>query len=205
MPLIALAVASGLDLAKRQSIIRLAYTDPALSADRLVPHLNLQRHDCPINRSLEDLDTFVEALISVEMLGTGRPQRELESLLVRGAILMGLPPPDLSIGPAQIRISTATAAATDQLQEEIQPTAGIALQLLSACGARSWARLILKKAASEKNIVTQPLRRADIDLLAGHFNGQKTYSNTESAIANYMYRELVYQVYQAIKFHAPRE
>ena len=200
MTLVVLAGVLVFDLEDQQAIIRLASTDPASAAERLAVRYSLRQHKCETNVAPDDLDALVEALMSVEMLARGRLARALESLIIVSAMQLGLRPPDLSIGRAQIRISRAMAVFNDRKLERRHLEWRIARQLLSACGARRWARRILEKIALEQQIAMEPLDRADVELLAGHFNGQKTFPDTEGAIAHYIYRELVYHVYQTVRF-----
>jgi hypothetical protein len=203
--LVVLTPLYALDLHERQAVIRLAATDMETAGQRLAAAHILERQACRIDLTADDLDILLEALTSVEALGRGRLQRGIEAFLVRTALRIGLPLPDFSVGPAQIRISTAMAAAQWAASGRRAPRSlanrnSIALDLLSPCGAREWGRLVLAMFASQTKTLIAPLDRAGILRLAALFNGQETVPDDEAAIAHYLYRELVYQVYQVFRF-----
>jgi hypothetical protein len=150
---------------------------------------------------------LAKALIAVEKVATSRLERWLEEVVVRSAVAVHVAPPDWSIGPAQIRISTALAAA----RETDAPATSFATvithkvpfsvtDLLSACGAQRHAISVIRWIAARNNVGLLQLGRASIIEIASRFNGQVTVPTDEAAIANHIYREFVYQVFQELRF-----
>lgn len=197
------AVRYALDAGERQDVIRLAATDLRLAGERLAADSLASRAQCHVARAEDDFDTLADAVIAVESIGTDPLQRWLEEMLVRGAALSGFPAWDLSVGPAQIRISTAVAAggwaAVGEHWVESDRNQ-IALDLLSDCGARKWGKHVLLMLASQRQARQTALERDAIMRLAAEFNGQETVPDHEAAIAHYIYRELVYHVFQELRF-----
>ncbi|MGE0628002.1 MAG: hypothetical protein AB7O43_09285 [Hyphomicrobiaceae bacterium] len=202
-----LAALYGFGFDERQDVVRLAAKDIRAAGKELAARHRASRARCQAVRASDEFDALADAVIAVEMLGTGPVQRWLEGVLVRGAVLSGLPVWDLSVGPAQIRVSTAVAAAGWAASERLA-SAGqgepdrnrIALELLSSCGARAWAGRVLMMLASQLQAGPASLDRDAVLRLAAAFNGQETVPDKEAAIAHYVYRELVYQVFQEIRF-----
>jgi hypothetical protein len=60
--------------------------------------------------------------------------------------------------------------------------------------------LVIKWLAARNAVAIDKLKRAGIVELAGHYNGQVSAPTGEAVIANYLYRELAYQVFQELRF-----
>ncbi|MBU2532295.1 MAG: hypothetical protein KKB37_06115 [Alphaproteobacteria bacterium] len=200
----ALAVFHVIDVDERQRIIQLAATDVRAAGRRITANA-LKAPACEPARQGDDLSRLAEAVTIVETFASPRLERALEFLLVRTALLLWLPPPDFSIGPAQIRPSRAfeaarTGNAPSAASDSDKSAAAIAVDLLDRCSARRWARLVLRAYASASDARPGPLGRDEVVRLAAAYNGQRTTADDEAAVANYLYRELVYQVWQDLRF-----
>ncbi|KUO63157.1 MAG: hypothetical protein APF80_14020 [Alphaproteobacteria bacterium BRH_c36] len=193
----------------RQSIIRLAATDIRAAASLLAQAHPAAPGTCTNSRQWSDLDLLADALAAVEQLGTSRFEHALETLLVRIASFIGWPAPDFSMGPSQIRPSTAEAAlrSAGAAGAPAYPFPGrqqIARDLLCDCASHELGVLVLRMLLRKHPGSEAELSRETIMRLAGEYNAQVTSPTAEAAIANYLYRELTYQVFQELKFRLRR-
>jgi hypothetical protein len=201
---IALAVAVVLDLERRQKLARLVGADMHAASEQLSARVVSDVRRCGPAASRADIGNLSDAFIAVESLGAGWLERTVEAWLVRAGRLTGLAPPDISIGPGQVRISTAVAAAQwaavhhrDLLRLSKQE---VMERLLSVCGSRRLVVRVLEMLIDKGGLGDGSLDRQLIARLARLYNGQETIDGNESAIANHLYRELVYHVYQSLRF-----
>lgn len=206
LALAALATLAYVDHEERQSIVGLVAKDVPAAAGRLAQRYPMPPKSCSIARPLDDHDLLAGALAAVESLNTGFLERNIEEVLVRLAVFARLPVPDFSIGPGQIRPSTAKAAIRDGKAGGLSPgdlgsaQQAIALQLLDPCSALDWAARILKGYEPAPAAPTGRLNREAVMDLAGKYNSQMMAATNEAVVANYLYRELIYQVFQEYKF-----
>lgn len=201
---IALAVAVVLDLERRQKLARLVGADMHAASEQLSARVASNVRRCGPAASRADIGNLSDAFIAVESLGAGWVERIVEAWLVRAGRLTGLALPDISIGPGQVRISTAVAAAQwaaahhrDLLRLSKQE---VMERLLSVCGSRRLVVRVLEMLIDKGGLGDGSLDRQSIARLARLYNGQETIDGNEAAIANHLYRELVYHVYQSLRF-----
>ncbi len=200
---VAIMAAHLVDVAERQSTFRLVAADPPAAARRLVALYAPARADCPDHAASRDLVLLARALIAVERFSTSRIERWSEALLVRGFRVLGMWPLDLSIGPGQIRTSTVRKAAAWESGPQLRAAISvdtIARELLTTCGAERWAVRVLAWHAADEQLNRQELSQDALHRLAARFNGQQPSASGEAAVAHYLYRELVYHVFQELRF-----
>lgn len=198
-----------IDHEERQSIVRLAATDIQAAAGKLAQLHPATFKTCPTSSPPGDLDLLADALAAVEQLGTSSFERAFEEAVVRLVSFTGSPAPDFSLGPGQIRPSTAQAAvrsasAPGTVEAMAPSRQHIAFDLLSDCASHELGVLVLKMLLRTQAATEEQLSRKTIMLLAGEYNAQTTSLTSEAAIANYLYRELTYQVFQEYKFRLRR-
>ena len=199
-----LAGVAVLDLERRQKLIRLVGADLRAASERLSAQVAIDLGHCPALSSRAEIGNLADAFIAVESLAASLPERTFEALLVDAARFAGVRLPDISIGPGQVRISTAMAAARRVAlqQRELQGLTEqeVAELLLSRCGSRRLVALVLEMKMDKHAVPAVPLDRKSIGALASSYNGQETTSDDEAAMANLLYRELVYHVFQDLRF-----
>lgn len=206
----------------RQSIIRLSATNIQASAGRLAERYPIPVSQCRINEPLDDFNLLAGAVASVEQIATSSLERLFEYGIVHLAALTGLATPDFSLGAGQVRPTTAIAAleyeahAGGNSQRKKISQDDIALDLLSRCRNHELTVLVLHKIAdglieAEKvgkaRSGAQLLRKFNrqfVMQIAAEYNAQVASLSPEAAIANYIYRELVYQVFQEFRFRFDR-
>jgi len=189
---------------ERQSVIRLAADDIQAAAKRLAKKYPFPPADCDLKHSPTDLDLLAQALVAVEQLATSRFETVIEQASVRIAVLIGLTVPDFSLGPGQISPSTVEAALqrggnSSDTQKSGPDRQQIAYDLLQICQSHQLGVAVLK---SLSELGTSPLNRDEIMRIAGAYNAQLTTPSREAALANYLYRELTYPVFQELKFRS---
>ncbi|MBU2583137.1 MAG: hypothetical protein KJ622_15620 [Alphaproteobacteria bacterium] len=203
---IATAIVGLFDHEERQSIAQLAGKDVPAAAGRLARKYPLRPENCPDAWQLDEYHLLAGALAAVERLNTSIIEHAVEAAVVRAAVLAGLPVPDFSIGPGQIRPSTAAAAVRKIGSAEPEATQlatgrpQIALELLSECASLDWGVAVLKMLSPPRLAAAGEFSREAVMDLAGKYNSQFTAASNEAVVANYLYRELTYQVFQEYKF-----
>jgi len=154
------------------------------------------------SRAERNATRLMQAIIIAERHATPTLERAVETAVVWTAAALGLKPPDLSIGPGQIKPSTALAALGDT-QETDELPASLAERLLDACGnLNTGARVILWIAATTGISLEEPGAR-EIQTIALYYNGGDDAldaSQADRALALQLYGELVYQIYQELTF-----
>ncbi len=193
------------DLEEREKFSRLVASNLHAASEQL--SLNAEAAVAPCRVLMhggDDITALADAFLAVESLSTGIVERKVEGWLVRLGHLTGLASPDFSIGPGQVRLSTAAAALHWGTAHNwpVSPLSKRELseQLLSVCGSRLMIRLILEMLIQKDEKSTTPLDRRSIASLARLYNGQATTSGDEGTVANHIYRELIYHVFQDLRF-----
>lgn len=209
LALAGLLITAYADHEARQSIVRLAASEIGQAGRRVSRTYPPAFKTCPNIHAPDEFDILADALAAVEQLGTGIIERSLETLIVRFFSAVRLPMPDLSLGAGQIRPSTVEealqgAAAFSESLANDRDRRQIALALLERCENHKFGVLVVKMLAKPLSLPPDRLRREHITRLAGDYNAQISSPTNEAAIANYLYRELTYQVFQELRFQRPR-
>lgn len=156
------------------------------------------------SRAERNATRLMQAITIAETHATLMIERAVETAVVWTAAALGLKPPDLSIGPGQIKPSTALAAlGNTQIPVAAEPPASLARRLLDTCGNLNiGARVILWIAATTGISLEEP-GAWEIQTIARYYNGGDdalAASQADRALALQLYGELVYQLYQELTF-----
>ena len=180
--------------------------DPRIAAESLLAISGSARSACFGSSPASDIPRLMAAIQLVERQSRTAGRRLAEDTIVRGALALGLPVPDFSLGDGQVRVSTALEAA-----KVIAPdlaaggASGIAARLLEPCANRDIGVVVLKWLDSEGGPHSaQYMAHDDIVRLAKAYNGQSPSGRPDAALANAFYAEVVYQLYMSLAFEDAR-
>jgi hypothetical protein len=161
-------------------------------------------------RRAGDREALVRALITVESLATPRFDAIWKATLVRAALALGLPIPNLTYGSGRVRLSiaratlragAAQAAGTGADAIAVLSDADIAAQLLDDCGSRRIVAAIVadilgaRVEGARKHLDLHAVRH-----VARIYNGQARAKTVEAAVAHETYNALVYALFQRYRF-----
>ena len=148
-----------------------------------------------------DYDRLMAAISVAESFAHSRVDKLAEDTVVRLAVLVGAPVPDLSIGAGEIRISTAQRALLASREPEWAAAQGeLALWLLEPCRNHRIGVRVLKWIAGQQGLAGRPLDHATIVALAAAYNGQAIARDPAHLLANATYNEVVYTLYYDLAF-----
>jgi len=203
----------------RADAFREAAHSPAAAAERIAEIFGSRTGICHPLSARDDLDNLVSGLFALERFGVSPFEAALESWIARASLWLRLPPPDLSYGPGQIRLSRAIALMDDDTAAApIKPTsnahrrraasrAEIAVALLDACFARAVARQLIEMAlrsnpgpASARNV----LDREQIVELAGVYNAQVKPADAKAALAHQLFNRIAYHLTVHYRYQGAR-
>jgi len=190
-----------------EGLSREADNDPGLAAAHMLESAPLP--DCPASGSLET-QTAAQALFTIEKVATSRTEHAVEWTLAWLSGILGVPAPDLSYGPGQIRPSTLLeiAATKDlpQAQRDMLRNAALQpLQLFDECRALSLAELMIRHQHAAPASEDALMPRSQLTRIARNWNGQKEAGNADAFIAGLRYQRLVYEVFQRLRFERLRK
>jgi len=183
--------------------IRLEDQDPILAGRRLARDWSIPAAECSTAPQTE-YQLLARAIFAVETLASGPLERAAENLLVWGSLALGRVPPDFSIGPGQIRRSTAERARSALRADELSVVPLVSREIIQAllkpCEALRIGSLILERDIHAQLDAQGLLPRPEILRAASIWNGQSSHDQGEASLAGLRYRELVYHTFIALRF-----
>ncbi len=193
-----LAVMS-LEYSVRQGrIYALAGRDPALAAKRLLETFPPDGAVCAAENISRDSAALLSALEAVEGFATSPVERTAETVIATATRFLRFEPPDLSYGPLQIRPSSVLRATNASPR---------IATLLDRCAARATARQVIEREFDLSLGSGASLTRSEVFAIAALHNGQRhAERSVEHKLANHVYREIVYHLFQELRFSVrPRQ
>ena len=153
------------------------------------------------------LQTLMRSITLVERHATSTMERIVESSFVYAAQYLNRWTPDFSLGPAQIRPSTARKALRNKNTEAVVSStqdSDLAIQLLDPCDNFRIGIAVLSWIAETRGINAATLRRADIDIIARNYNASASDEGQglKGRLAIKLYQELVYHIYEELLFQS---
>ncbi len=179
-------------------IYALAGRDPALAAKRLVETFPPDGAVCAAENVSRDGAAILSALETVEGFATSPAERAAETVIATATRFLRFEPPDLSYGPLQIRPSSV------RLATNASPPI---TTLLDRCVARATARQVIERKLDRSLGFGASLTRSEVLAIAALHNGQRhAERDAEQKLANRVYREIVYHLFQELRFFVqPRQ
>ncbi len=138
---------------------------------------------CLDNRPVGDM-ALANALIAIELDRTNQLERLVEEALIRTAMSLGFSPPDLSVGPAQIRLSTAGKLLGEDYGRKQTVDA-----LFEPCKNLNVARRLIK---SYRARCASPAGHTCRTIVARRYNGQRAVNQANLAYLHVF--EAVYSI-----------
>jgi hypothetical protein len=177
---------------RQDRIYSLAAHDPATAARRLLELFPPDGTVCAAENLSRDGAAILTALEAVEGFSTSPAERTAETVVAFSARLLSVEPPNLSYGPLQIRPSAVRRATN------VSPKIN---SLMDACAARSIARQIIERKLNLSLGLETSLTRSQVLAIAALHNGQRPPErNAEHKLANRVYLEIVYHLFQQVRF-----
>ena len=179
-------------------IYALAGRDPAMAAKRLLETFPPDGAACAAETVSRDGAALLTALEAVEGFATSPAERTAEAAVVLSAGFLRFEPPDLSYGPLQIRPSSVLLATN---------ASPPITTLLDRCAARATARQVIERKLDRSLGFGASLTRSEVLAIAALHNGQRhAERDAEQKLANRVYREIVYHLFQELRFFVqPRQ
>jgi hypothetical protein len=201
--IIALAMLSSLIIAyiHRSEIVYLVKTidnDPTRAGQELATAAAKD-----FNCDLQDTEylKLAQAIFAVERVASGYLKRGSSNFLVFLCLRFGFSPPDFSLGPGQIKVSTLRKAQSEDIKTVLKQDGARPWDIiLDSCRSLGIAVMLLRDEMQIKTDSTGLLPRSEVLRAAKLWNGQANPTSAEGAIANTRYRELVYQTFVSLRF-----
>jgi hypothetical protein len=204
-----LAVASALGLHLIEITDQDRYFDRSRGDMRALARLVSQRHGSSTVTCSASNDyasgsskTLMRSITLVETHLSSTAERLSEFAAVYLMSWLGLTVPDWSVGPAQIKPSTAIKAqdAADQVLETGgQKLTHMALRLLEPCQNYQAGLLVLSSISKRNNITSHELTKSDILTITHAYNTGNGAVELEGRVAVHLYQNLVYHTYQELR------
>jgi hypothetical protein len=177
---------------RQDRIYSLAAHNPATAARRLLELFPPDSTVCAAENLSRDGAAILTALEAVESFSTSPAERTAETLVAFSAGLLSVEPPDMSYGPLQIRPSSVNRATN--VSPEIT-------SLMDTCAARSITRQVIERKLNLSLGLGASLTRSQVLAIAALHNGQRHLErNAEHKLANRVYLEIVYHLFQQVRF-----
>ncbi len=188
-----LVAAMSLEYRIRQDrVYALAGRDPAAAAKRLLETFPPDGTVCAADDAGRDGAAMFTALEAVEGFAASPVERAVEMAIAFAARILRFEAPDLSYGPLQIRPSTVLKATN------LSPPV---TALLDRCAARATARQVIERKLNLSLGAGVSLARPEVLAIAAFHNGQRhAERDAGHKLANRVYREIVYHLFQQLRF-----
>jgi hypothetical protein len=144
---------------------------------------------------------LAQAIFAVEQLASGPLKRGSSNFLIFLFLRFGFSPPDFSLGPGQIKVSTLRKAQSENIKTVLKQAGARPWDIiLDSCRSLDIAVMLLRDEMQIKADTSGLLPRSEVLRAAKLWNGQASTASAEGAIANARYRELVYQTFVSLRF-----
>jgi hypothetical protein len=193
------------DVEQRSAELQRFLIDKNDGASQIISRYGMTNEQCPQIRA-GDVYRLALAFVTVESFATPYVESRTRGLVVEGANLVGVPIPDISIGPGRIRLDTARAALMRSVSLDLRPyknlnDAELAEKLLERCYAAKVAALILEDVIRDTGRTSDALDLRLIRIAAKRYNGQSDRPRSlDGAISAAIYFDLIYEIFQHYRF-----
>jgi hypothetical protein len=193
------------DVEQRSAELQRFLIDKNDGASQIILRYGMTNEQCPQIRA-GDVYRLALAFVTVESFATPTVESRTRGLVVEGANLVGVPIPDISIGPGRIRLDTARAALMRSVSPDLRPyrnlnDAELAEKLLERCDAANVAALILEDVIRDTGRTSDALDLRLIRIAAKRYNGQSDRPRSlDGAISAAIYFDLIYEIFQHYRF-----
>ncbi len=177
----------------------LAGERPSEAVTQLIETSRFKNLQCRVQTSDTEIVSVAHSLLIIENHSISWMEYTIEALFVQWYFLTGQMIFDFSIGPAQIRPSTAFKAFEIELFNEDKKKE-IVSDLMDRCHVMRIIFRILKNEILIKKGPDGLISRPEILRVAKAWNGQKTSDSLKAVISKSIYNEMLYQIFLKLRF-----